>query len=561
MSKAIYGIDLGTTFTKCALAESDGHVQVFSLDVDAVDRKTPVNGLKSVVLVKGEASRKQALVGNLAAYERDRKYAGKPPMKFFEEAKLWIGADATPLTGEEPPWDFEPHGWPYRPEDVGALVLKKVKQQVERAGDYSLTSAVITHPQYFSSVRREATRHAAAISRIEVVDLLTEPDAAAIAYGKELQDGRYMVFDLGGGTLDIVILSLDKRNATYAKAETSEGNMLAGRDFDRKVFDWLVQSYATQTNEMFNQGCLTDRAKAEWLAHAERIKRVLNTEGVGRTERVPFVIPFDSDEAKAEGRLEDSLPPCKVEMSLEEFEEQTSDLVDACGNLAQRALANRKLQWKDLQGVLLVGGSTKLKAVQRKLRELSDDLRLIASIDPDLVVAHGAAIHALQLSRRGMSSPPPAPGRAAPVTVQRSSYAGVLSRTLGVLAMNKSGVEIVVPLIPKDTAVPLEKPVEKVFYTLEANQEELEVKFLEGEEQEPEQCDPVGTVLLKELPPGPARTKVVVRLGIDANGTKHVFVKVGAREVEEAITYDPSRVLDRRAVQESRRFVDTVIVT
>ena len=160
-----------------------------------------------------------------------------------------------------------------------------------------------------------------------------------------------------------------------------------------------------------------------------------------------------------------------------------------------------------------------------------------------------------------MSSPPPAPGRAAPVTVQRSSYAGVLSRTLGVLAMNKSGVEIVVPLIPKDTAVPLEKPVEKVFYTLEANQEELEVKFLEGEEQEPEQCDPVGTVLLKELPPGPARTKVVVRLGIDANGTKHVFVKVGAREVEEAITYDPSRVLDRRAVQESRRFVDTVIVT
>jgi molecular chaperone DnaK len=544
---AIYGIDLGTTFTKCALADADGHVRIIELDVDPTAPGKRIQPLRSAVTLGNDGrGRKVAWVGTKSAEVRAKWTEGELPIRTFEETKLYIGGDNVVVSGAEPPWPFEPHDWEYMPHDIAALILRKAKAEVEAAGGPPLVEAVITHPQCFGTLQREATRRAGAIAGIKVRDLLTEPDAAAIAYSQALErEGRYLLFDLGGGTLDIVVLDIKGR---VAKAITSEGPKFGGKDWDAQIFAALCNRYAQITDQEFRSDMLTELGRAEWLAHAERIKRILNEPGRDRDALLRYRIPVEPGVTLYEGSLDDNPPPFTYECSLADFGDLTAGLVSDCRRAVEDVLSNIGFKPRELQGILLVGGSTNLVHVAESLREF--DVPLHADLDPHTVVARGAAMHARSL----------ASGRAGDTVRVVTEYKGALARGVGLLATNRNrrDEQVIVPLVRKDTPLPLDHPEERTFLTDRADERDSRIQLFEGESEDPKECERIGDCVLSGFPPGPAETPVKMRLHVEANGTLQVTAIVGGVERSAKIEFPSDRVPGEREITRRRTFLDSI---
>ena len=377
----VYGIDLGTTYTKCAVM-MPGEVEPRLVKLDCVNG-VPVTGLRSAVTVSVEHGRKVAYVGSAAWTQFDKVDPDEVEFHRFEESKLFIGG-ADEGDPNAPPWPFRPHSFEYRPEHIGALVLRRVKQRVAAQGLPPVERIVLTHPQCFTASRREATRRAAELAELEVLETLTEPDAAAITYGTQRCPGKYMVFDLGGGTLDVTIAEIGMGRTTVL---TSEGVRQGGRDWDRRVFDRMMEAYA-EVFQGFSAVDLDDAARSTWMRQAEEIKKQLNAQA---DEARPLP-------AKRRIRPSPSAEQMHFIIQYDEFDTLTQEPLDACRRCAEQALANRGLRWPDLRGILLVGGSTRLRQVQRMLAELSGH-EINALLDPDTVVAKGAALYGYSLAR------------------------------------------------------------------------------------------------------------------------------------------------------------------
>ena len=552
--RPIYGIDLGTTYSKCAIVgPTDGQLRVFDLD-KAVDDTRRIPILRSAVAVTVDTGRKVAFVGMQSLVKIEEWDEGDPPLRRFEESKIWIGQDLT-KGGDAPPWPFEPHDWEYRPEDIGAIVLRKVQREVEADRGPAMSRVVVTHPQYFTDTQRYATRQAVEIAGLELVDTLTEPDAAAIAFGVDASPGKYMIFDLGGGTLDVTVAKI---GGPHLEVLASDGLKRAGRDFDSLIFERMVRDYQV-LYDGFDTAYLDDTTRQFWMRDAERVKRQLND-----PEQKLAKIKFQCrNKAFPDGQER------KLVVRREEFLTDAQPIIEDCVRCANSALENARLKWSELSGIICVGGSTRLLPLREALqRESGVELR--TDVEPDTAIVRGAALYAHRIATRPAAIISVPTDAAAANAVRPSSAAamakdvrliGVLARGLGVKALDaKQHRDVVVNLVKKGRQLPLPSGERKTFRTAEANKPTLEVILYEGEDSDPDLCEVLGKVELTGFPPGPAGQPVDVLIEIDGNGTKHLVVSAFGQRSEAMIQFDPARVVHADDIARRRDFIASLVV-
>lgn len=553
---AIFGIDLGTTYTKCALVwPQNNRLEVFDLDRHPEEPNRRVHGLRSAVTVTNHGDDFVAYVGHAAMKAiSEVRPPNAPKMRYFEEAKLWIGDEEKGGGSDRPPWRFRAHNWEYSAGDVGAMVLKKVQQEVEGVRGTMVTRAVITHPQGFGDSRRVATIQAARLAGLEVEATLTEPNAALIAFHwAEEPTGRYMIFDLGGGTLDVTIAD---SSPTSFRVIGNGALKKGGRHVDRLIYGKMVQEYA-HAYPAFEERYLDDRTRRAWYQHAEATKKALNEPNAD-----PQIVTFECRTEDFPGGMD-----IRFSLSRAEFLDLTKDLINECVACGTKALEDAGIDWSDLSEIVCVGGSTRLNQLQSALAETSGR-PINTSIDPDTAVVQGAARfahlraqrHASIQRRPGDSASPISSSPSGSPTARAESIAMqfALPNALGILAWStREQADIVVPLVKKNAVLPYEKRFENKFRTAEDGATEIAVELYEGDRPEPRRCIRLGAATLAGIPAGPAGP-VIVTLKIDEDQTKHLIVEAGGMRTEAVIKYDPGRVMPDDELEWRQRHLSRV---
>jgi molecular chaperone DnaK len=472
------GIDLGTTFSVIAYVDTHGRPASF-LNGDG-ERLTP-----SVVLFEdgGTIVGKQAVLAS--ALE---------PEKSADCVKRDMGGKVyrRKINGEYMP-----------PEVISSFILRSLKADAERQVG-PVRKAVITVPAYFDETRRRATVDAGRLASLQVLDIINEPTAAAIAYGYHLgfldrackltkdHPLRVLVFDLGGGTFDVTIVEIQP-NAF--KALATDGDVgLGGRDWDEKLVEIAAEQFRSQFREDPRQHPVS--LQELWLA-AEAAKRTLTE----RQKATLYVNHLGS-------RL-------KVEITRAQFEAATAGLLERTRMTTEIVVRQAGLTFADLDRILLVGGATRMPMIVRMLEELTGKTP-DRSVSVDEAVAHGAALYAHSLA-------PPAGGDSSPV---QFSVTNINSHSLGILGRDlETGHRVNKVLIPRNT--PLPRTVVKRFKTFKPDQRSVVIKVLEGESDKPLCCSPVGVCAIKDLPPQlPAGWPIEVSYTYETNGRLHVTAKV-----------------------------------
>jgi molecular chaperone DnaK len=481
------GIDLGTTYS--VVAHLDGHGRPVSMPNAVGDLLTP-----SVVLFEAE--------GNVVGKEAVLASAMEPE-RVADCVKRDMGSKAyrKKINGESLP-----------PEVISSFILRSLKADAERKLG-PVARAVITVPAYFDEGRRRATMDAGKLAGLEVLDIINEPTAAAIAYGYQLgyldqtgqstgeQPLRVLVFDLGGGTFDVTIIEI--KAASFRALATDGDVRLGGKDWDEKLIDLAAEAFRAKHREdpRDNPVSLQDL----WLA-AEAAKRTLSE----RPKAALFVNHLGT-------RL-------KLEVTREQFEEATAPLLERTRTTTEIVLRQAGLSWKDIDRVLLVGGATRMPMVVRMLEELSGK-KADRSVSPDEVVAHGAALYAASLPQKQGAAP-----GSVDTAQPQLTLTNVNSHSLGVMGVDtRTGLKRNKVLIPKNT--PLPHSVNRVFRTARPDQGSVVIQVMEGESERPEGCIRVGVCKIENLPPDlPAGWPVQISYSYEANGRLHVTGKVKGHE-------------------------------
>ncbi len=463
MSKII-GIDLGTT-NSCVAVMEGGEAKVI---VNAEGgRTTPsVVAFRNGEIIVGENARRQA------ATNLDTVFSIKRHMGTDYE----VAIKSTNRT--------------YKPQEISAMILQNLKATAEAYLGEKVTEAVITVPAYFNDAERQATKDAGKIAGLEVKRIINEPTAAALAYGIDKQSDKeqtVLVYDLGGGTFDVSILQL--ADGTYEVLSTAGNNRLGGDDFDNAVVKYLVEEFKkTSGVDLSSNKSAMFRLKME----AEKAKKELS--GITQTN---INIPFISVDANGS--------PIHFDMNLTraKFEELIRPLIQSTTNAVRQALRDAKLEAKDLDQVLLVGGSTRIPAVQELVRkELGKEPN--RSINPDEVVAMGAAIQ----------------GGVLKGDVKDVLLLDVTPLSLGIETLGG----ICTVLIPRNTTIPTTKS--QIFSTAVNNQPGVEIHVLQGERSMAADNKTLGRFQLNGIPLAPKGVpQIEVKFDIDANGIVHVSAK------------------------------------
>ncbi|GMA14029.1 molecular chaperone DnaK [Deinococcus metallilatus] len=505
MPKAV-GIDLGTTNSVIAAMEG-GRPEVIVNAEGA--RTTP-----SVVAYKGD----ERLVGQIA-----RRQAALNPLATLFDVKRFIGrrwdevkeeAARAPFKVKEGPGGsvrIEVNGKDLAPEQVSAEVLRKLVNDASAKLGQKITDAVITVPAYFDNSQREATKQAGEIAGLNVLRVINEPTAAALAYGLERKGNEtVLVFDLGGGTFDVTILELGE--GVFEVKSTAGDTHLGGADFDQRIVNWLAEEFQKEHHFDLRKD---PQALQRLIEAAERAKIELSN-ATETTISLPF-ITFDP-ETRTPLHLERTLTRAK-------FEELTADLLRRVRQPIEQAMADAKVSAKDIDEVILVGGSTRMPAVKRIVKEITGK-EPNESVNPDEAVALGAAVQAGIIE--------------GDTNLGDIVLVDVTPLTLGVEV--KGGM--VAPMITRNTTIPAKKT--EIYTTAENNQPGVEIVVLQGERPMAADNKSLGRFKLEGIPPMPAgRPQIEVTFDIDANGILHVTAKEKTSGKEASIRIENTTTLDK----------------
>jgi len=462
MSKVI-GIDLGTTNSVVAVLEGGEPVVIANAE-----------GARLTPSVVGFAKNGEMLVGNVA-----KRQAVSNPDRTISSVKRQMGTS----------WTTKIDDKSYTPQEISAFILRKLKQDAESYLGETVTQAVITVPAYFTDSQRQATKDAGKIAGLDVLRIINEPTAAALAYGVDkTQDHTILVFDLGGGTFDVSILEMGE--GIFEVKATAGNNRLGGDDFDQRIVDYLVSEFKRDQGVDLSK----DRMALQRLREAAEKAKIELSSLLTANINLPF-ITADQNGPK---HLDVTLTRAK-------FEELTRDLVEKTMGPTRQALADAKLTPKDIDRVILVGGSIRIPAVQEAVKQLigKDPHK---GVNPDEVVAMGAALQAGMLAG----------------DVKGVVLLDVTPLSLGIETMGG----VFTKLIDRNTTIPTEKS--QIFSTAADQQTSVEIHVLQGERPMAAQNVTLGRFMLDGIPPAPRGIpKIEVKFDIDVNG----IVNVSARDM------------------------------
>ena len=490
MAKAV-GIDLGTTNSVVSVLEAGERVVIPNAEGA---RTTPsiVAFSKTGEVLVGEVAKRQAITN---------------PDRTFRSIKRHMG---TSWTSE----DID--GKKYSPQEISARILMKLKRDAEAYLGTTVTDAVITVPAYFNDAERTATKEAGAIAGLNVLRIINEPTAAALAYGldKSSQDETILVFDLGGGTFDVSVLEIG--DGVFEVKSTHGDTHLGGDDWDQRIIDWLVQQFKGAHNVDLSQ----DRMALQRLKEAAEKAKI----ELSQTQQTQINLPFIT--ATAEGPLH-----LDEQLSRSKFQEMTSDLVERCRVSFEKALSDAGLKKDQVNHVILVGGSTRMPAVQDLVFSLTGK-EPNKTVNPDEVVAEGAAVQAGVLKGE----------------VKDVLLLDVTPLSLGI--ETKGGV--MTKLIERNTTIPTRRT--EVFTTADDNQPSVEIKVLQGEREMAAYNSELGTFTLSDLPAAPRGVpQIEVTFDIDANGIVVVSAKDRATNKENKMQVQNASSLSKDKIDEMIR--------
>ncbi|NUR28057.1 MAG: molecular chaperone DnaK [Catenulispora sp.] len=507
MAKAV-GIDLGTTNSVIATLEGGQPVVVVNSEGA---RTTPsvVGFTDSGERLVGQLARRQSILNPKGTIYSAKRFIGRKFSEVSQEAKA-VGFDV--VEGPDGMAKFDIRGKLYSPEEISALVLRKLADDAAKYLGEKVDKAVITVPAYFNDAQRTATKDAGTIAGLEVLRIINEPTAAALAYGLDKKGHEtVLVFDLGGGTFDVSIL--DVGDGVVEVRATAGDTHLGGDDFDRRIVDHLADQFQQDNGVDLRKD---PQALQRLFEAAEKAKVELSS--VTQTQ---VSLPFITADASGPKHLTTTLMRST-------FESLTADMVERCLEPVKQAMADAKVSANDLDEVILVGGSTRIPAVQALVRRLTGGKDPNMSVNPDEVVALGAAIQAGVLTGEG---PDVVLLDVTPLSLGLETMGGVMTK-----------------VVERNTTIPVRRT--EVFSTAEDNQPAVDVVVLQGEREMARDNRVLGRFRLEGIRPAPRGVpQIEVTFDVDANGILHVSAKDRDTGAEQKITITESGNLDRSEVE------------
>ncbi len=498
MSKSI-GIDLGTTNSCVAVLEGGDPAVITSSEGERTTPSVVAFDKRSGERLVGQLARRQAVTNPERTIYSVKRFMGRRFRDVEAEARR-VGYEVVSGSGGDVRVKVDDKD--HSPPEISAMTLQKLKRDAEEYLGEEITEAVITVPAYFEDAQRQATKDAGRIAGLDVKRIINEPTAAALAYGLDKeQEQTILVFDLGGGTFDVSILELGE--GVFEVKATSGNNHLGGDDFDAKIVEWLVSEFKKAEGIDLSQDKMATQRLVE---AAEKAKKELSS-----TTSTSINLPFITADANGPKHLD-------LTLTRAQFNQLAADLVEATAGPVRQAMQDAGLGQGEIDQIILVGGSTRIPAVQEKVKEITGK-EPNKGINPDEVVAVGAAIQAGVLAGE----------------VKDVLLLDVTPLSLGI--ETKGGV--MTKLIERNTTIPTRKS--EAFTTADDNQGSVEIKVYQGEREMAMYNKLIGNFQLVGLPPAPRGVpQIEVAFDIDANG----IVNVGAKDLgtgkEQRITITAS---------------------